>query len=93
MLISLKRNAGLTLGNGMTEERRALWIISTPITYQYNDIMQEFRGLTYTTSQCHRETTLSRMKQNYCDIEKVKERLLSCMPFSPNLSLRLLLRV
>jgi len=72
----------------MTEEMRALWTMSTPITSEYNNSMQEFNDLTYTTSEQHRESTEARMKRYYSDLENIKEKLSSCTPFSPDPSLR-----
>ena len=57
----------------MTEEMRALWTMSTPITSEYNSAMQEFNDLIYTTSEQHRESTASRMKRDHTDLEKIKE--------------------
>ena len=36
---TLKDSRGLTHGSGMTEEMRALWTMSTPMTSEYNDAM------------------------------------------------------
>ncbi|KAG7168439.1 hypothetical protein Hamer_G002487 [Homarus americanus] len=54
LMRSLKSSGGLTHGSGMTEEMRALWTMSIPITSEYNNAMQEFNDLTYTTSEQHR---------------------------------------
>ncbi|KAJ8396734.1 hypothetical protein AAFF_G00015720 [Aldrovandia affinis] len=62
--------------------------MSTPITSEYNNAMQEFNDLTYTTSEQHRESTEARMKRDYADLEKIKEKLSTCKPFSPDPSLR-----
>lgn len=74
----------------MTEEMRALWTMSTPITSEYNKAIQEFNELmsTYTTSKPHRESTEARMKRDHSDLEKIKEKLSACSPFSPEPSLR-----
>ena len=72
----------------MTEEMRALWTMFTPITSEYNNAMQEFNDLTYTTSEQHRESTEARMKRDHSDLEKIKEKLSTCTPFSPDPSLR-----
>ena len=88
LMRSLKNSGGLTHGSGMTEEMRALWTMSTPITSEYNNAMQEFNDLTYTTSEQHRESTEARMKRDHSDLEKIKEKLSTCTPFSPDPSLR-----
>ncbi|KAG7174772.1 hypothetical protein Hamer_G018089 [Homarus americanus] len=87
-MLSLKSSGGLTHGSGMTEEMRALWTMSIPITSEYTNAMQEFNDLTYTTSEQHRESTEARMKRDHSDLEKIKEKLSTCMPFSPDPSLR-----
>ena len=33
-------SGGLTHGSGMTEEQRAIWTMSVPITTEYNNAMQ-----------------------------------------------------
>ncbi|KAG7165603.1 hypothetical protein Hamer_G013102 [Homarus americanus] len=88
LMRSLKSSGGLTHGSGMTEEMCALWTMSIPITSEYNNAMQEFNDLTYTTSEQHRESTEARMKRDHSDLEKIKEKLSTCMPFSPDPSLR-----
>nr|XP_055038535.1 uncharacterized protein LOC129426304 [Misgurnus anguillicaudatus] len=88
LMRSLKSSGGLTHGSEMTEEMRALWTMSTPITSEYNNPMQEFNDLTYTTSEQHRESSEARMKRDHSDLEKIKERLGICTPFSSDPSLR-----
>lgn len=88
LMRSLKSSGGLTHGSGMTEEMRALWTMSTPITSEYNNAMQEFNNLTYTTSEQHRESTEARVKRDHADLDKIKETLFTCTPFSPDSSLR-----
>lgn len=46
LMRSSKSSGGLTHGSGMAEEMRALWTMSTPITSEYNNAMQEFNELT-----------------------------------------------
>ncbi|CAL8248479.1 unnamed protein product [Merluccius merluccius] len=54
LIRSLKSSGGWTHGSGMTEDMQALWTMSTtPITSEYNNAMQEFNDLTYTTSEQH----------------------------------------
>ena len=88
LMRSLKSSGGLTHGSGMTEEMQALWTLSTPITSEYNNAMQEFNDLTYTTSEQHRESAEARMKRDHSDLENIKEKLSTCTPFSPDPSLR-----
>jgi hypothetical protein len=48
LMQSLKTTGGFTHGSGMSEEQRALWTMSSPITSLYNCAMQEFTKQTYT---------------------------------------------
>ena len=51
LMRSLKSTGDLTHGSGMNEEQRSLWTMSMPITSEYNNAMQEFTNLSYTTSE------------------------------------------
>ncbi|KAK3889497.1 hypothetical protein Pcinc_006469 [Petrolisthes cinctipes] len=73
LIRSLNSSGGLTHGSGITEEKRALWTMSIPITSEYNNAMQEFSGLIGTTSEQHRKSTEARMKRDNSDLEKIKE--------------------
>lgn len=88
LMRSLKSSGGLTHGSGISEEMRALWTMSTPITSEYNNALQAFNELTYTTSEQHKESSEARMKRDHADLEKMKEKLSACKPFSPDPSLR-----
>lgn len=86
LMRSLKSSGGLTHGRGFSEEMRALWTMSTPITCENNNVLQEFNNLTYMTSEQHQESSEARMKRDHS--EKIKEKLCICTPFSPDPSLR-----
>ncbi|KAK3859263.1 hypothetical protein Pcinc_034617 [Petrolisthes cinctipes] len=48
--------------------------------------MQEFSGLTDTTSEQHQELTEAKMKRDHSDLEKIKEKLSTvCMPSLRNI--------
>ena len=51
LMRSLKSSGGLTHGSGMTEEMRALWTMSKPVTARFNNAMQEFTDLVFSTSE------------------------------------------
>ena len=59
-----------------------------PITSEYNNAMQEFNDLTYMTSKQHRKSTEARLIRGHADLEKIKEKLSTCMPFSLEPSLK-----
>jgi 5'-3' exonuclease len=88
LMRSLKSTGGLTRGSGMTEDQRSLWTLSTPITSEYNNAMQEFSNLSYTTSEQHKESTEARIKRDTSDLSKIHSKLVACTPFSPDPSLR-----
>ena len=72
----------------MTEEMHSLWTMCKPITSEYNNAMQEFNDLTYMISEQHRESTEARLNRDQAGLEKINEKLSTCMPFSLDPSLR-----
>ena len=72
----------------MTEEQRALWIMSAPITAEYNKAMQKLNSLSYTTCEQHKDLSKARLKRDNMDLEKLKTKLTSYSPFSEDPSLR-----
>ena len=62
LLKSLKSTGGLTHGRGMTKTQCSLLPMSIPVTSEYNNAMQEFNNLSYTTRQ-HKESTEARIKR------------------------------
>ena len=51
-------------------------------------MMQDFTDLTYASSEQHRESTQPRIRRDFLDLEKIKEKLSTCTPFSADPSLR-----
>ena len=88
LMRSLKSTGGLTRGSGMSEEQRSLWTMSVPITSEYNNAMQEFNHVSYTTSEQHKESTGSRISRDLFDLSKIRSKLDVNTPFSPDPSLR-----
>ncbi len=72
----------------MSEQQRALWTMSRPVTSEYNIAMQEFTNLSYTTSEQHKDLTEARMKRDAADVEKISSKLVGWSPFLPDPSLR-----
>ena len=87
LMRSLKSSGGLTHGSGMTEEMRALWTMSKPVTARFNKAMQEFTDLVYSTSEQHKESTGSRMRRDRADMQKITEKFRAFQPFSEDPSL------
>ena len=88
LMRSLKTTGGMTHGGGMSEEQRAIWTMSRPITSEYNIAMQEFTNLSYSTSEQHKDLTEARMKRDATDLEEISAKLVAWSPFSPDSSLR-----
>jgi hypothetical protein len=51
LMRSVKTTEGLTLGRGLTETMRLVWVLSTPAFAEINSALQELTGVTYTTSE------------------------------------------
>ena len=62
--------------------------MSVPITATYNNAMQEFNHLSYTTSEQHKEFTEARINRDSSDLSKISSKLIACTPFSHEPSLR-----
>jgi hypothetical protein len=78
LMRSLKSTGGLTRGNGMSEEQRAVWTMSAPITSKYNIAMQDFVDRCYTTSDQHKEATEARITCDVADTTKLSSKLATC---------------
>ena len=88
LMRSLKSAGSLTHGSKMTEEQRALWTMSAPITSEINIAMQDFNDLTYATSEQHKEATPARIERDAADLSKISTKLNAFSPFSSDPSLR-----
>ena len=64
LMRSLKTSGGLTKGSGMSEEQRAVWTMSAPVTSQYHFAMQEFCDIVYATSEQHKEASKARVSRD-----------------------------
>jgi len=72
----------------MTEDLRNLWTLSAPVTSEYNSAMQDFTGLIYATSPQQKESCEARIKKDASDIEKIRQKLAACSPFTPDPTMR-----
>jgi len=88
LMRSLKTSGGLTRGSGMSEEQRALWVLSSPACSEYNHAMEDFNKRAFTTSAQHKEMSGARMKRDQADLAKMKEKLQSFSPFCADPTLR-----
>jgi hypothetical protein len=67
LMRSIKTTGGLTRGRGMSENQRALWILSRPDCAEMNDAMQTFTGTNYYSLDQHKEDGKSRQKRDIKD--------------------------
>jgi len=72
----------------MTEDLRNLWTLSAPVTSEYNSAMQDFTGLAYATSPQHKELSEARINRDASDMEKIRQKLAACSPFTSDHTLR-----
>ena len=72
----------------MLEHQRAVWTMSSTASSSYNLAMQELTGNSYTTSEQHKELSISRVNRDEADRDKVAAKLDSFTPFSDDTSLR-----
>ena len=87
LMRSLKSQGGLTHGSGMTEQQRAIWVMSSTVSSLYNLAMQEFTGNSYSSSEQHKEMLPSRTCRDEADYDKVASELNKFSPFPDDESL------
>ncbi len=85
---SMKTTGGLTRGRGMTETQRNVWLLSMPACAEVNSAMQELTGISYETSEQHKETLKARVKRDSADTREILGVLAMRNPFGPDKSLR-----
>ena len=64
---SLKSVGEFFRGSGMGESERSRWLLIMPACARVNDSMQEVTGVTYATSEQHKEASKGRPKQDQQD--------------------------
>ena len=85
---SLKTSGGLTGGGGMTEEQRAIWVLSRPACLEVNLLMQNLTNIGYSTSEQHRDLSLNRQTRDCEDTAKLVDFFEVSSPFKGNVQLR-----
>ena len=63
LMRSIKTHGGLTRGNGMTENQRLVWVLSMSVCASINETMQKFSGVSYETSDQHKDVSAARQPQ------------------------------
>jgi hypothetical protein len=69
LMRSLKSRGGLTHGSRMTEEMTTQWTLSAPILSEYADAMQSFGGVSFVSSEQHRE--ISSVSRDHEDSDRL----------------------
>ncbi len=85
---SMKTTGGLTRGRGMTETQRSMWLLFMPVCAEINAAMQELSGVSYETSEQHKESFKSRVQRDILDTKEILGVLAMRNPFGPDKSLR-----
>ena len=90
---SLKTSGGLTRGTGFGERQRLVWLLSMPACAEINSAMQTLSGVTFTTSEQHKETGATRQARDHKDTQTLVSYLTDRSPFLSNPSLRSIARL
>ena len=73
---TIKTHGGLSRGREMTENQRAVWLLSTPSCSQVNHAMQQVLGVCYDGSEQHKEVSNCRTNKDYKDAVMVMQYIL-----------------
>ena len=87
LMRSVKTTRGLTRGKGMGEVQRTIWLFSTPICVEIKEALRNITGVSYETSEQHKETTLSRGKRDYKDASIIAENIVDRNPLQKSIDL------
>ena len=81
LMRSIKTDGGLTRGKGITENQRLVWVMSRPACVSTNEAMQKLSGVTYETSEQHKDTSAARQTRDVSDTLKLISYLRERSPF------------
>ena len=87
LMRSLKASGGLTHGRGMGEIQRLIWLLSSIVTSEINLAMQELSGVSYETSDQHKDISVTRMEKDLSDVHQMVYYLSERNPFTGNCEL------
>ena len=59
LMRSLKTSGELSRGQSMTNTQRLVWVLSSPVSVEVSNALQELTGVSYTTSDQHKDLTHS----------------------------------
>ncbi|XP_069109699.1 uncharacterized protein [Argopecten irradians] len=88
LMRSIKSVGGLTRGRGMSEQQRAVWLLSMPACADINQAMQDATEVNYITNEQHKECSKSRRERDGKDTAMVLDYLVQRNPFDGDDSLR-----
>jgi hypothetical protein len=87
LMRGLKTSGGLARGSGMSETQRLVWLLSRGVTSEMNLAMQEFSGVSYETSEQHKDISSARITRDVNDTYKMVAYLSSRNPFTDTLDI------
>lgn len=67
LMRSVKTHGGLTRGKGSTETQRLVWVLSMLACANINNAMQSFTGVSYDTSNPHKDLSKARQTKDGSD--------------------------
>ena len=71
---SIKTHGGLTRGKGMTKKKRLVWVLSMPVCASINETMHKFSGVSYETSDQHKDVSAARQARDVSDtVDLIRE--------------------
>ena len=72
----------------MTETQRNVWCMSSPVSAEVNQAMQQLTSVTFATSEQHKDLSTARQKKDSADVNKLIKFLQDKNPFDKESSLR-----
>ena len=78
---SIKTDGGLNKEQGMTEQQRTVWLLSTPASGHVNHAMQQVSGVCYNASEQHKKVSNSHTNKDYEGAVMVMQYILPQSPF------------
>ena len=85
LMRSIKTHGGLT--RGMTEKKRSVWVLSMYVCASINENMQKFSGVSYETSDQHKDVSAAIQVRDVSDTVDLIDYLNERDPFVQNGSL------
>lgn len=87
LMRSIKTHGGLTRGKGMTETQRLVWVLSMPACANINEAMQKLSGISFETSDQHKDLSKARQARDVNDTLDLISYLRERDPFARDPSL------